>query len=143
LENRCQFIQGNAKVRKLRPLSSAPVRFALIQLATRAKNQNFTRIASCGFRFRAVLARREDLFERASSLWADGTFPVNSPFNKTIKMAQMSENPRPAVPSGESSSLHKDVKIDGKWRYCRAAEYSNHKVKPDIVLVRHDCNLGR
>jgi hypothetical protein len=35
-------------------------------------------------------------------------------------------------------TLHKHVKIGGKWRYCRAAEYSNHRVKPDIVLVGHD-----
>jgi integrase len=31
--------------------------------------------------------------------------------------------------------LYKHIKISGKWRYCRAAIYSNRKVKPHVVLV--------
>jgi integrase len=34
-------------------------------------------------------------------------------------------------------SLYKYVKIEtGEWRYCRAALYSNGKIKPDIVIVK-------
>src|SRR6266446_3008290 len=29
--------------------------------------------------------------------------------------------------------LYKHIKISGKWRYCRAAIYSNGKVKPHVV----------
>jgi hypothetical protein len=31
--------------------------------------------------------------------------------------------------------LYKHIKISGKWRYCRAAIYSNGRVKPLIVVV--------
>ena len=31
--------------------------------------------------------------------------------------------------------LYKHIKISGKWRYCRAAIYSNGKVKPHVVMV--------
>jgi hypothetical protein len=31
--------------------------------------------------------------------------------------------------------LYKHIKINGKWRYCRAAIYSNGKVKPHVVVV--------
>ena len=31
--------------------------------------------------------------------------------------------------------FYKHIKISGKWRYCRAAIYSNGKVKPDVVVV--------
>jgi hypothetical protein len=31
--------------------------------------------------------------------------------------------------------LYKHIKISGKWRYCRAASYSNGKVKPHVVVV--------
>jgi len=31
--------------------------------------------------------------------------------------------------------LYKHIKIKGKWRYCRAAIYSNGKVKPHVVVV--------
>ena len=31
--------------------------------------------------------------------------------------------------------LYKHVKIVGKWRYCRAAQFSNNKLKPHVVLV--------
>ena len=31
--------------------------------------------------------------------------------------------------------LYKHIKISGKWRYCRAAIYSNGKVKPHVVVV--------
>jgi integrase/recombinase XerD len=31
--------------------------------------------------------------------------------------------------------LYKHIKISGKWRYCRAAIYSNGKVKPPVVMV--------
>jgi hypothetical protein len=30
--------------------------------------------------------------------------------------------------------LYKRVKINGKWRYCRPAIYSNGKVKPHVVV---------
>jgi integrase/recombinase XerD len=32
-------------------------------------------------------------------------------------------------------TLYKHIKIDGQWRYCRAAVASNNKVKPHMVLV--------
>jgi hypothetical protein len=31
--------------------------------------------------------------------------------------------------------LYKHIKINGKWRYCRAAIYSNGKVKPHVIVV--------
>jgi len=31
--------------------------------------------------------------------------------------------------------LYKHIRISGKWRYCRAAIYSNGKVKPHVVVV--------
>lgn len=31
--------------------------------------------------------------------------------------------------------LYKHIKINGNWRYCRAAIYSNGKVKPHVVVV--------
>jgi hypothetical protein len=31
--------------------------------------------------------------------------------------------------------LYKHIKISGKWRYCRAAIYSNGKVKPHVIVV--------
>jgi hypothetical protein len=31
--------------------------------------------------------------------------------------------------------LYKHVKISGKWRYCRAAIYSNGKVKLHVIVV--------
>jgi len=31
--------------------------------------------------------------------------------------------------------LYKHIKISGKWRYCRAASYSNGKVKPYVIVV--------
>jgi|ERR1700722_80298 len=31
--------------------------------------------------------------------------------------------------------LYKHINISGKWRYCRAASYSNGKVKPDGFVV--------
>jgi hypothetical protein len=31
--------------------------------------------------------------------------------------------------------LYKHIKINGKWRYCRAAIYSNGKVKLHVVVV--------
>ena len=31
--------------------------------------------------------------------------------------------------------LYKHIKISGKWRYCRAAIYSNGKVKLHVVVV--------
>src|SRR5258707_5133444 len=31
--------------------------------------------------------------------------------------------------------LHKYVKVDGTWRYCKAAYHDNSKIKPDIVFV--------
>ena len=31
--------------------------------------------------------------------------------------------------------LYKHIKISGKWRYCRAAIYSNGKLKPHVVVV--------
>jgi hypothetical protein len=33
-------------------------------------------------------------------------------------------------------TVYKHVKIDGKWRYCRAAAHSNRKLKQDKVIVR-------
>ena len=36
--------------------------------------------------------------------------------------------------------LYKHIKISGKWRYCRAAIYSNGKVKLHVVVV---CGPGR
>ena len=33
-------------------------------------------------------------------------------------------------------TLYKYVKLSGgKWRYCRAARYKNHMIKPNIVMV--------
>ena len=33
-------------------------------------------------------------------------------------------------------TLYKYVKLSGgKWRYCRAALYKNHTIKPNIVMV--------
>jgi hypothetical protein len=32
-------------------------------------------------------------------------------------------------------TLYKYVKVDGDWRYCKAAYYDNAKIKPDIVFV--------
>lgn len=32
-------------------------------------------------------------------------------------------------------TLYKYVKVNGSWRYCRAAYHSNGKIKPDIVFV--------
>ena len=31
--------------------------------------------------------------------------------------------------------LYKHCKIDGQWRYCRAAVFSNNKIKPHVVIV--------
>ena len=31
--------------------------------------------------------------------------------------------------------LYKHIKMSGKWRYCRAAIYSNGKVKPHVIVV--------
>jgi hypothetical protein len=31
--------------------------------------------------------------------------------------------------------LYKHIKITGKWRYCRAAIFSNGKVKPHVIVV--------
>jgi integrase len=34
-------------------------------------------------------------------------------------------------------TIYKYVKLSGgKWRYCRAAQYRNHTVKPDVVVIR-------
>jgi hypothetical protein len=33
-------------------------------------------------------------------------------------------------------TVYKHVKIDGKWRYCRAAAHSNNKLKQDKVIAR-------
>jgi integrase len=33
-------------------------------------------------------------------------------------------------------TLYKRCKIDGAWRYCRAAMYSNGKIKPNVVIVK-------
>jgi integrase len=33
-------------------------------------------------------------------------------------------------------SLYKYVKVDGGWRYCKAAFHPNKKIKPDIVIVK-------
>ncbi len=32
-------------------------------------------------------------------------------------------------------TLHKYVKVEGTWRYCKAAYHYNTKIKPDIVFV--------
>src|SRR5258707_13091352 len=32
-------------------------------------------------------------------------------------------------------TLYKHIKIDGQWRYFRAAVASNNKVKPDVIVV--------
>lgn len=32
-------------------------------------------------------------------------------------------------------TLYKYVKVDGTWRYCKAAYHDNAKIKPDIVFV--------
>ncbi len=32
-------------------------------------------------------------------------------------------------------TLYKYVKVDGTWRYCKAAHHDNGKIKPDIVFV--------
>ena len=32
-------------------------------------------------------------------------------------------------------TLYKYVRIDGSWRYCKAAYHDNNKIKPDIVFV--------
>jgi hypothetical protein len=33
-------------------------------------------------------------------------------------------------------TLYKYVRLkDGSWRYCRAALYANHTVKPNLVLI--------
>jgi site-specific recombinase XerD len=32
-------------------------------------------------------------------------------------------------------TLYKYVKVDGTWRYCKAANHDNGKIKPDIVFV--------
>src|SRR5258706_9478590 len=32
-------------------------------------------------------------------------------------------------------TLYKYVKVDGTWRYCKAAYHDNSKIKPDIVFV--------
>lgn len=32
-------------------------------------------------------------------------------------------------------TLYKYVKVDGTWRYCKAAYHENGKIKPDIVFV--------
>jgi hypothetical protein len=32
-------------------------------------------------------------------------------------------------------TLYKYVRIDGTWRYCKAAYHDNNKIKPDIVFV--------
>src|SRR6476620_8828244 len=31
--------------------------------------------------------------------------------------------------------LYKQIKISGKWRYCRVAVFSNNKIKPHVVIV--------
>ena len=31
--------------------------------------------------------------------------------------------------------LYKHIKLNGVWRYCRAAEYSNHKIKAHVVVI--------
>jgi hypothetical protein len=31
--------------------------------------------------------------------------------------------------------LYKHIKINSKWRYCRATIYSNGKVKPHVIVV--------
>jgi integrase len=33
-------------------------------------------------------------------------------------------------------TLYKYVKVDGSWRYCKAAYHDNAKIKPDIVFVK-------
>ena len=33
-------------------------------------------------------------------------------------------------------TLYKYVKVDGRWRYCKAAYHDNGKIKPDIVFVK-------
>jgi len=32
-------------------------------------------------------------------------------------------------------TLYKYVKVDGTWRYCKAAYHDNTKIKPDMVFV--------
>ena len=32
-------------------------------------------------------------------------------------------------------TLYKYVKVDGTWRYCKAAFHENAKIKPDVVFV--------
>lgn len=36
-------------------------------------------------------------------------------------------------------TLYKYVKVDGTWRYCKAAYHDNAKIKPDIVFVNDEC----
>jgi hypothetical protein len=36
-------------------------------------------------------------------------------------------------------TLYKYVKVDGAWRYCKAAYHDNGKIKPDIVFVNARC----
>ena len=31
--------------------------------------------------------------------------------------------------------LYKHINISGRWRYCRAAIYSNGKVEPQVIVV--------
>ena len=33
-------------------------------------------------------------------------------------------------------TLYGYVKVDGTWRYCKAAYHDNGKIKPDIVFVK-------
>ena len=35
-------------------------------------------------------------------------------------------------------ALHKYVKLQGGWRYCKAAFHDNVKIKPNVVIVRKD-----
>ena len=32
-------------------------------------------------------------------------------------------------------TLYTCVKVEGAWRYCKAAHHDNGKIKPDIVFV--------
>jgi len=32
-------------------------------------------------------------------------------------------------------TIYKYVRLKGGWRYCPAALYANHTIKPDIVIV--------
>jgi len=63
-------------------------------------------------------------------------FPKTSSIRlKKVRSRGIRYREEPSTMGISRYTLYKYVKVDGTWRYCKAAYHDNGKVKPDIVFV--------